>query len=301
MTKHRLWIFLIIISIFGININSVFATPNLDSGSKIIFGGITVDVNETYENTEDYDNLPSIAHIFTATWCNPCVDVEHAIEDVANNTKLEMLSFHRFAGETEDPFGTENSENWWKEWFNDSLPLQPTAIINGVDSFIGAKQGSYENIFEVSKEKPTINNNEKTTIIHTQFDSQTSVFEWNITNSNVCENIKTFVHFVEESAYFPNGTNGLKNYTHIVHHVKELDGASGTADLTQEISQISPYDGDDLKLKIVFGCITFNPDNPNIIQNENSDLSYIGFLPTTLIILGSALVYSNRYFLKCVD
>ena len=134
MTKGKVCIILITFCIFCCNINTVYATPNLHSGYRFIFGGITIDVNETHNNSIDSQNLPSIAHIFTATWCNPCVEVEHTIEDVANETDVVMLTFHRFAGETEDPIGSENAENWWKEWFNDDLPLQPTAIINGVES-----------------------------------------------------------------------------------------------------------------------------------------------------------------------
>lgn len=301
MRKYKAWTFLILFFIVSSKINTVYATPNLDSGEKIIFGGITIDVNETYDDTENYENLPSIAHIFTATWCNPCVEVEQVIEDVANDTELVMLSFHRFAGETEDPFGSENSENWWKDWFNDSLPLQPTAIINGVDSFIGAKQGSYENILESSNQKPSLNSNKEITLIQTNFDPESSILEWDINNSNECQSIKTFVHFVEDTAYFPNGTNGLKNYSHIVHHIEELNGASGSANLSQTISEVSPYDGDDMKLNIIFGCTKSNSISTEIIENENSNIAHLGLFPTTIIILVSALIYSNRNFPKSIN
>ena len=62
-----------------------------------------------------------------------------------------MLTFHRFA-ETEDPFGSENAENWWKEWFDEERPLQPTAIINGGDSLIGATK-EVMTIFTLRRQK----------------------------------------------------------------------------------------------------------------------------------------------------
>ena len=95
-----------------------------EPGIKAIFGGIIIDSNESSNNSIDIKDAPSIAHIFTATWCTPCVEVEQAIEDVANETDLVMLTFHRFAGETEDPFGSENAEDWWKTTFEQQRPLQ---------------------------------------------------------------------------------------------------------------------------------------------------------------------------------
>ena len=289
-------IILITVCIVCCNINTAYAIPVEDPNEKrMIFGGITIDINETYNNSIDSENLSSIAHIFTATWCNPCVEVEHAIEDVANETNLTMLTFHRFAGETEDPFGTENAENWWKEWFNDVLPLQPTAIINGDEPFIGANQGSYENIYEKATEKP----NSKfvgNPIISVDYNPDSAVFEWSISEiSNNCDEVKTFVNFVEDVAYFPNGSNGLKNYSHIVHHVKEISGESGTADLTQKLAEINAYDGNDLKLVIAFGCSIFDKEEAVIDDNSNdSPLPHIGLIPTIITIVSASMVILRR-------
>ena len=251
--------------------------------------------------------IPSIAHLFTATWCNPCVEVEHAMEDVANETNLVMLTFHRFAGETEDPFGTENSEKWWKEWFNDSLPLQPTAIINGVDSFIGANQGSYNNMYAAAVEKPALNSLANPTMVYTDFNSTSSILEWNVTNTDNCQNVKVFVNFVEEEAYFPNGSNGLKNYTHIVHHVKEMPGESGTADISQDLSEINSYDGDDLKLVITFGCMNSYTDHENSNSNgeeaekSTNRIPHLGFISTIMTILLTSIIISRRDYSERIN
>ena len=118
-----------ILFICNLTIISVNGETNDEYERNAIFGGIAINPNENFSSLNNTKDASSIAHIFTATWCTPCVEVEHAIEDVANNTNVTMLTFHRFAGETEDPFGSENAENWWKEWFNEERPLQPTAII----------------------------------------------------------------------------------------------------------------------------------------------------------------------------
>ena len=210
--------------------------------------------NESSNNSIYTKDAPSIAHIFTATWCTPCVEVEHAIEDVANETDLVMLTFHRFAGETEDPFGSENAENWWKTAFEQQRPLQPTAIINGGEVLIGAIQGSYDNIYSKAIEKPNLDSANESSMIHTSFDSNSSELTWEVTNVDLCDNVDIHVKFVEDVAYFPNGSNGLKNYTHIVHHVKQMSGKSGNTNLSQSISEINAFDGNDLKLVITFGC-----------------------------------------------
>ena len=210
-----------ILFICNLTVVSVSSETENDSNRNAIFGGIVIDPNENFSSSINTKDASSVAHIFTATWCTPCVEVEHAIEDVANETNVTMLTFHRFAGETEDPFGSENAENWWKEWFNEERPLQPTAIINGGDSLIGASQGSYDNLYSKALEKPLLESKDQTqdSMIHTFFEQDSSEFSWEVLDVDGCEDVKTFINFVEDIAYFPNGSNGLKNYTHIVHHV----------------------------------------------------------------------------------
>ena len=286
------------------NLNTISASTTVES--KMIFGGIVLDPNENYNGTMNTEDMPSIAHIFTATWCTPCVEVEHAIENVANDTDVVMLTFHRFAGETEDPFGSENAENWWKEWFQEDLPLQPTAIINGGEPFIGASQGSYDNLYDAAIKKPELNKI-ATPIISTDFNSNTSMFEWGITAMDECsEGVKTFINFVEESAYFPNGSNGLKNYTHIVHHVIELAGTSGTMDLSQKLNEINSYDGDDLNLIITFSCMKSSEPGPDegikpTDEDSSSRLPHIGLIPTIITIVATSMIISRRNSFESIN
>ena len=296
MSKRLVSIILISFSVIFCNFTTVTASNEVESERSPIFGGIIIEPNENFNTSINTMDAPSIAHIFTATWCTPCVEVEHSIEDVANETGTVMLTFHRFAGETEDPFGSENAENWWKEWFNEERPLQPTAIINGGESLIGASKGSYDNLYAEAINKPNLESNGQTenSRIHISFDSNSSEFIWEVTEVNECDNVKTFVNFVEDVAYFPNGSNGLDNYTHIVHHVKEISGGSGTADLSQSLSGISAYDGDDLKLIVTFGCIS-NSINSEVIDEDPSDtLIHLGLIPTIMTILITSIIISRR-------
>ena len=297
-----------ILFICNLTIISVNGETNDESERNAIFGGIVIDPNENFSSSVYTKDASSIAHIFTATWCTPCVEVEHAIEDVANDTNVTMLTFHRFAGETEDPFGSENAENWWKEWFNEERPLQPTAIINGGESLIGASQGSYDNLYSKVLEKPNLESDEQTvsSMIDTSFDSNTSELTWEVTNVDECEDVKTFVNFVEDVAFFPNGSNGLENYTHIVHHVKEISGKSGTADLSQELSEINAYDGDDLKLIITFGCISNSNDGGGTSDGEDSSensgfLPHVGFISTIMTVIISSMIISRRNIFEGIN
>jgi thiol-disulfide isomerase/thioredoxin len=307
MGKTKIWMILAIFSMLICNFNIISASEESDVESERseIFGGIIIDPNENFNNSIYTKDSPSIAHIFTATWCTPCVEVEHAIEDVANETDVVMLTFHRFAGETEDPFGSENAENWWKEWFNENLPLQPTAIINGGDSLIGASQGSYNNLYAKAIEKPDLESSNQTefSMIHTSFDSNSSEFTWEVVDVNGCDDVKTFVNFVEDVAYFPNGSNGLDNYTHIVHNVKEIPGGSGTTDLSQGLSEINAYDGDDLNLVITFSCIKSSDSGPDegikpTDEDSSSRLSHIGLIPTIITIVATSMIISRRNSLE---
>ena len=102
MGKKSISIILISLGLIICNFTIIsVSSDSIDSDSERnpIFGGIIIDTHENYNSSIPTKDAPSIAHIFTATWCTPCVEVEHAIEDVANETGTVMLTFHRFAGE----------------------------------------------------------------------------------------------------------------------------------------------------------------------------------------------------------
>ena len=323
MGKAKICIILITFNLFICNFSMISATPTIpfEIENDAIFGGFVIDPNEDFNNSIYVKDSPSIAHIFTATWCTPCVEVEHAIEDVANETDLVMLTFHRFAGETEDPFGSENAENWWKEWFKEERPLQPTAIINGGDPLIGANQGSYDNLYAKAIEKPILNTTEQNTLpmIHALFDANSSKLSTEVIGIEQCDVVTTFVNFVEEVAYFPNGSNGLDNYTHIVHHVEEITNSAGSEItrsagseirsifLSDTLSEINTYDGDDLKLVITFGCMNISTDSDDSDSGDEVDekstnrIPHIGFIPTIMTLVLTSMIISRRNHFESIN
>ncbi|MBK00705.1 MAG: hypothetical protein CMB48_07160 [Euryarchaeota archaeon] len=306
MGKGKIWIVLITFNLFICNFSMISASPiiELEYENDAIFGGVVITPNEDFNNSINVKDSPSIAHIFTATWCTPCVEVEQAIEDVANETDLVMLTFHRFAGETEDPFGSANAENWWKTVFEQERPLQPTAIINGGEVLIGASQGSYDNIYSKAIEKTNLNSASDSATIHTSFDYNSSELTWEVTNveQSFCDHVDIHVNFVEDVAYFPNGSNGLKNYTHIVHHVKHMKGNSGNADLSNTLSEINAYDGEDLKLVITFGCMNVigEVDYENGDEEDNN-IPHIGFIPTIMTVIITSMIVSRKNIFESIN
>ena len=68
-----------------------------------------------------------------------------------------------------------------------------------------------------------------------------------------------WVMFIEDSAYYPNGTNGLDYYHHVLHEAYEFDGLAGTS--TLEIPMI--WDGDDLSVVLLIDwSYPEEPDTP---------------------------------------
>ena len=142
-------------------------------------------------------------------------------------------------------------------------------------------------------------------MIHTSFDSNSSELTWEVTNVDFCDDVAIYVNFVEDVAYFPNGSNGLRNYTHIVHHVKQMSGNSGNTDLSQSVSEINAFDGNDLKIVITFGCIDTSYNDPwgdhHELEEESDKLSHVGFIPTIMTILITSMIISRRNYFESIN
>ena len=94
-----------------------------------VFGGANVMANTSAESTLELDNLPCIVEDYTATWCSNCVDVEHALADIKNDTGLQLYMMHRYFGEQQDPFGTELSGLRWQDRYESRLPNSNLSLI----------------------------------------------------------------------------------------------------------------------------------------------------------------------------
>ena len=85
------------------------------TAEPIIFGGVWADAYNNSNSSQSLSNLPIIAEDYTATWCENCVKAEHALDDIANESgNILKMHYHRYIGETQDPFGSQESDEYWE-------------------------------------------------------------------------------------------------------------------------------------------------------------------------------------------
>jgi len=88
----------------------------------VIFGGQWAEANNSSVQSIQLADLPAIVEDYTATWCENCIDVEHALDDVAQQIPIQQYNFHRSIGETQDPFGTDVLDLRWESRYESLLP-----------------------------------------------------------------------------------------------------------------------------------------------------------------------------------
>jgi thiol-disulfide isomerase/thioredoxin len=100
---------------------------SLDKG--LMFGGQWSDANNTTTDLSNLTDLPAVVEVYTATWCENCVDVEHALDEVQDAGLIEQYHIHRAIGETQDPFGSEAIDSRWNAKYGQNAP--PAVVFNG--------------------------------------------------------------------------------------------------------------------------------------------------------------------------
>ena len=112
--------------------NNADASPAEALEVGVVFGGQWAEANNSTVQASQLSELPAIVEDYTATWCTNCVEVEHALDDVAQQIPLQQYNFHRSIGETQDPFGTDVLDQRWDARYGQRVP--PTVIFNGSQS-----------------------------------------------------------------------------------------------------------------------------------------------------------------------
>jgi len=56
-----------------------------------VFGGVHLDANVSGNSSSSLSDLPAIVEDYTATWCTNCVDVEHALDDIADDNHMQHI------------------------------------------------------------------------------------------------------------------------------------------------------------------------------------------------------------------
>ena len=224
------------------------------------FGGLTLhlDGNDSTVSME-YENLPKIIETYTATWCTNCVTSEGAMSEAIADFDVVQILYHRHWYEIEDPFGSNSNEERWVSTYGESSENEvdleraaPTSVIDGARMHTGStpKGESLTSDYALSLSVGNMAWFMGGTI---QFSVSVvdgiSTFSWSFDNllfacADDCPNQKTtaWLMFVEDSANFEAGSNGLEDYHHVLHESIMLEGSNSS--LSTEVPMV--WDGDDM-------------------------------------------------------
>ena len=272
-----------------------------------VFGGAHVNANESGNFSMAFSEMPAIVEDYTATWCENCVDVEHALNDVEETNNMQQYHFHRFIGESEDPLGSEEGDERWEDRYQMRLP--PTVVFNGTikqSGSVPASESLQTDYNENLANSLQIGVESSSLTYSIQANNTNPVVTWNlvIDSSTLPDNssVKSMIWIVEKLAHFPEGSNGEEYYHDSVRMVVDLGSAlSGT----KEITLPDAFDGDDLEIHLIHEVVLPEPEAPPIPgdnqddvvddDEDESSLSSIGMLPALAAIGLSALTKKKKH------
>ena len=284
------------------------------------FGGLAINIGSgNISNTTG--NLPStnwpiIAEVYTATWCENCLDSEHAVSELASNRSIESLHYHREYSEIRDPFGTEVGDDRWIERFGPTNiratggleRLPPAVVFNGEWLHSGSVpkgSGTLSDDYSLSVDLGSSLSLEGMTasLTWTDIDGTNGTVDWNLLSSGAltmediwnddCSNptsasITPILYVVEELARDENGSNGLEYYPHVIRdiHILSEDG-------TSNIALPEVWDGEDLRLVLAFDW-EMNFIEIDCDDNDSGFLPSIGAVSTLLILSLASIVIRKK-------
>ncbi len=284
------------------------AAPATTTGVGILFGGQSFEANQSGSSTVNFSEMPSIVEVYTATWCSNCVDVEHALENIENETGLQQYHTHRAINEVQDPLGTIEIDQRFHDRYGVRAP--PVVVFNG--SVI--KPGSVTDADSLESEF-TLLAQQSMEI------TGTSTFTWNTTSNSTGtaawsiepqdltfinqldgydsqSSLFAYAWIVEQSAFFEEGSNGLGDYPHVVRGIIELgeinmtsNDLSGSANITLPTA----YDGHDLSVHLIY---QFNlpaeveepeVETPPLIDSSEEGLPAASLIASLCVVFAAAL------------
>ena len=263
----------------------------------VVFGGQWVEANNSTIQHNQLADLPTIVEDYTATWCTNCVEVEHALDDIAQQIPINQYNFHRSIGETQDPFGTDILDQRWDLRYGQRVP--PTVIFNGSQKQVGSVSNgdTLQEDYTALAQIDLALGQGSSSFSWTATGQGSGSVSWNLSidDSQFGESvISVNLWVVEASAHFEDGTNGLEDYPYIVREIQSLgNSTNGTAQITLP----EAFDGDDLSVHLVYQVI--NPiveDNTDTLDSNTSKekgLPAISLIATLAIII--AAVRSREY------
>ena len=203
--------------------------------------------NETTdsETVLNYSEMTPVIEVYTATWCFNCVTTEQALDEAIGDSDVMRIHYHRHRSEPEDPFGNNATEYRWESIYGGASTavggasrLAPTTVFDGERMHMGTSPSSSSLTNDYSTSLATGSSwnfigTARLSISVTE--SGETKFSWNITDLNVDYDddywtfaLTPWLLFVEDSASFPDGSNGVGDYLHVLHDAIELDGLEGS-------------------------------------------------------------------------
>jgi hypothetical protein len=284
------------------------------------FGGLGINIgignlsNSTGEiSSEDW---PVIAEVYTATWCENCLDSEDAVSEISTTREVEILHYHREYSEIRDPFGTEVGDDRWIARFGPTNVratgglerLPPAVVFNGEwlhSGSVAKGSGTLSDDYSLSADLGSSLSLEGVTasLTWTDIDGTNGTVDWallspsSLTMEDIwnddCSNpttasITPILYVVEEIARDENGSNGLEYYPHVIRDIHTLSEHGSSNIALPEV-----WDGEDLRLVLAFDW-EMNFIEIDCSENDSGFLPSIGTVSTLLILSLASIVIRKK-------
>ena len=245
------------------------------AGPLVVIGGNNVSIQNSSTLQLEDSERPILAEDYTATWCENCVYAENSLNEVAENNNVIQFHFHPEI-DGQDPFGTAEGDQWWERRYGERRA--PTIVFDGKWIHLGS----------TAKIGDTLTDDYLTSV-SSKFEMMGELqyswtpngsggeVSWGVNEDNeLLEEGYSFsfhLFIIEYIAYFPDGSNGMENYSHIVSQITDL----GT-DLQgkETITLPQAYDEDDLHAYLVMELVL--PAEEQVAEPKTADSQSISVI-----------------------
>lgn len=284
---------------------SASALPSVEVDNGMIFGGQSTKATNASTMTHNLSDLSAVVEVYTATWCDSCVYVEHALEEVHEEGLLTPYHIHSTFS---DPFGEGDLEQRFRDRYahlTDYSNSPPGSVFNGT-----VKKPGKNSALDVHDNEHDNRVEEFTRLAQRDLalGAGTTLFSWTpMTNTsgtigwaldiedrhleNMTFNVAAWI--VESAADYEEGSNGQGTYPHVVRDMISLGNATeGTATLTLP----TPHDGDDLEIHLVYEIMPIVLETVDVSEGEGDSEENTPSLSiaTTVMTVGLAFAFIQR-------
>jgi len=228
-------------------------------------GGISIHLSENMTNTSissGIDDLPGVVEVYTATWCMNCITSESALDEAIGDDDITRIHYHRHKFETMDPFGSNSTEERWESSYGTASTnigglsrLAPATVFDGERMYMGTNPKSdslitdYSTSIAFGSSHPFDGSGELTLGVEASGNALNFHWDFDLGENFLSgeERFEAWILFVEDNAHYPEGSNGVENYGHVLHEavLLPLEGNS------LEIQAPAPWEGEDMSAVLV--------------------------------------------------